>query len=292
MLAQVLAGGLSAGSVYALMALALVITYKTTEVPNFAQGDMAMFSAFVAYALMIDLGAGFVVAFGAALVFAFLLGVAFDVGILRHTRNPSHLGLVIVTLGFGLFLFGLAGWKWGAEQRSFPFPIAPSAVVRFGDVPVSTLSVVTIVIALVLMLVVFAVFRFTRLGVALRATQQDPLAARINGVPTGRLVSLVFGISSVLGAVAALLTAPSITLDPTLMWDPLLKGFAAAVLGGLGTPVGAVLGGYLLGVVENLVGAYVSIELESVLAFVIIVVVLWFRPSGLFGRHDPRKVWP
>ena len=137
---------------------------------------------------------------------------------------------------------------------------------------------------------VFAFFRFTKLGVAMQATQQDPVAARINGVPTDRVVGLTFGMSSVIGAVAALLTAPLITLDTTLMWDPLLKGFAAAVLGGLNAPVGAVLGGYLLGVVENLFGAYISVEFKSAVAFLIIVLVLWFRPSGLFAHHYKRKV--
>lgn len=290
MLAQVVASGLSAGSIYALMALALVITYKATEVPNFAQGDMAMVSAFVAYVLVTEYHAGFVVAFGGALLFAFLLGVGFEALVLRRTRNPTPLNLIIMTLGFMLALFGLAGWKWGADQRQFPFPLSASEVIRVGEASVSTLSVATILIALVLMSCVFAFFRFTKLGVAMQATQQDPMAARINGVPTGRLVALTFGLSSVMGAVAALLTAPLITLDPTLMWDPLLKGFAAAVLGGMNTPVGAVLGGYLLGVVENLFGAYVSVEFKSAVAFLIIVVVLWFRPSGLFGRHHVRKV--
>jgi branched-chain amino acid transport system permease protein len=290
MLSQVLASGLSAGSIYALMALALVITYKTTEVPNFAQGEMAMVSAFVAYVLLTDYQTGFLVAFTAALVFAFFLGIGFEGLILRRAKNPTHLSLIIVTLGFMLGLFGLAGWKWGADQRQFPFPFSVNRVVSVGGVSVSVLSVATIAIALVLMLAVFAFFRYTRLGVAMQATQQDPVAARINGVPTRMIVGLTFGISSVMGTVAALLTAPLITLDPTLMWDPLLKGFAAAVLGGLNTPVGAVLGGYLLGIIENLFGAYVSVEFKSVVAFLIIVVVLWFRPSGLFGRHHSRKV--
>jgi branched-chain amino acid transport system permease protein len=290
MLSQVLASGLSAGSIYALMALALVITYKTTEIPNFAQGEMAMVSAFVAYVLLTDYQTGFLVAFTAALVFAFFLGIGFEGLILRRAKNPTHLSLIIVTLGFMLGLFGLAGWKWGADQRQFPFPFSVNRVMSVGGVSVSVLSVATIAIALVLMLAVFAFFRYTRLGVAMQATQQDPVAARINGVPTHMIVGLTFGISSVMGTVAALLTAPLITLDPTLMWDPLLKGFAAAVLGGLNTPVGAVLGGYLLGIIENLFGAYVSVEFKSVVAFLIIVVVLWFRPSGLFGRHHSRKV--
>ena len=290
MLPQVLASGVSAGSIYALMALALVITYKTTKVLNFAQGEMAMVSAFVAYVLLTDYETGFFVAFAGALVFAFVLGVGFEAVCLRRTRNPTHLNLIITTLGFMLALFGLAGWKWGADQRRFPFPVSANEVLSLGGTSVSTLGVATISIALVLMVAVFAFFRFTRLGVAMQATQQDSMAASINGVPVQRVVSLTFGISSVIGAVAALLTAPLITLDPTLMWDALLKGFAAAVLGGLNTPVGAVLGGYLLGVIENLFGAYVSVEFKSVVAFLIIVVVLWFKPSGLFGRHYERKV--
>ena len=289
-LLQIVASGLSSGSIYALMALALVITYKTTEVPNFAQGEMAMVSAFVAYVMLIDYESGFAVAFAVALLFAFLLGVGFEVVFLRNTRRPTHIDLIIMTLGFTLALFGLAGWKWGADQRRFPFPISASAVVRVGGVSISTLSLATISITLVLMVAVFAFFRFTRLGVAMQATQQDSMAARINGVPTRKIVAFTFGISSLIGAVAALLTAPLITLDPTLMWDPLLKGFAAAVLGGMNTPIGAVLGGYLLGIIENLFGAYVSVEFKSVVAFLIIVVVLWFKPSGLFGRHRPRKV--
>ncbi|HAC07099.1 MAG TPA: branched-chain amino acid ABC transporter permease, partial [Gemmatimonadetes bacterium] len=275
---------------YALVALALVITYKTTGVPNFAQGEMAMFSAFVAYVLIVDYNVGFVVAFGAALVFAFVLGIGFEGVFLRRTKNPTHLNLIIMTLGFQLALFGLAGWRWGADQRRFPFPVSANEVVHFGNVTVSTLSLATISIALVLMAAVFAFFRFTKLGVAMQATQQDAMAARINGVPARAVVALTFGISSVIGAVAALLTAPLITLDPTLMWDPLLKGFAAAVLGGMNTPIGAVLGGYLLGIVENLFGAYVSVEFKSAVAFLIIVIVLWFRPVGLFGRKPPRKV--
>ena len=290
MLPQVIAGGLSAGSIYALVALALVITYKTTEVPNFAQGEMAMVSAFVAYVMMTEFQAGFIVAFSVALVFAFILGVGFEAVILRRVRNPTHLNILVVTLGFQLALFGLAGWKWGAEQRQFPFPISANEALQIGDVYISTLGVATIAISSVLMIGVFAFFRFTKLGVAMQATQQDSVAARINGVPTRRVVGLTFGISSVIGAVAAMLTAPLITLDTTLMSDPLLKGFAAAVMGGLNAPVGAVLGGYLLGMIENLFGAYISVEFKSAVAFLIIILVLCFRPSGLFARHHQRKV--
>ena len=154
------------------MALALVITYKTTEVPNFAQGDMAMVSAFIAYMFLTDFETGFIFAFGAALVFAFLLGIGFEGLLLRRMRKPTHLNLIIMTLGFTLALFGFAGWKWGADQRQFPFPVSANEVIRFGSVSISTLSVATILIAGILMLLVFAFFRFTKLGVAMQATQQ------------------------------------------------------------------------------------------------------------------------
>jgi branched-chain amino acid transport system permease protein len=289
-LTQTLVNGLSSGSIYALIALALVITYKTTHVPNFAQGDMAMVSTFVAYSLMTSAGLGFTLSVALSLVFAFLLGITLEWGLLRRARTPSILNLIIMTLGFQLLLYGFAGWRWGANQRQFPFPVSPNEVFSLGGVSMSKLSAATVVAALLLMVAVFAFFRYTRLGIAMQATQQDPLAARINGVPTRTVIALTFGLSSVIGAVAALLTAPVITLDPTLMWDPLLKGFAAAVLGGMNTPVGAVLGGYLLGVVENLFGGYVSVEFKSIIAFAAIVAVLWFRPHGLFGSFRAKKV--
>ena len=155
---------------------------------------------------------------------------------------------------------------------------------------VSYLNLATIATALVLMAILVVFFRFTKLGMAMKATQQNAMAARINGIPTKRVLAFTFGLSSVIGAIAALLTAPITTLDPTLMWDPLLKGFAAAVLGGMTTLVGAVFGGYILGIVENLFGVYVSVEFKTLVPFVIIVVVLWFKPSGLFGHHYVRKV--
>lgn len=290
MLPQLLASGLSVGSIYALIALAMVLLYKTSEVPNFAQGDMGMVCAFAAYAFLTTHSLPFGWALVAMLAIALLIGVVFEFLFIRRAKEPTILNLIIMTLGFQLMLFGFAGWTWGADQRSFPFPISDIDAVHLGPVVVSQLNLFTIITALVLMGALFAFFRFTKLGVAMKATQQNPMAARINGIRTKRILAATFGISSVIGAVAAMLVAPITTLDPTLMWDPLLKGFAAAVLGGMTSLPGAALGGYLLGIIENLFGAYVSLEFKSVVAFLLIVIVLWFRPSGLFARHYVRKV--
>lgn len=290
MLPQLLASGLSVGSIYALIALAMVLLYKTSEVPNFAQGDMGMLCAFIAFTFLVTYNLPFGVALILMLVVALLLGVVFEFAFIRRAKEPNILNLIIMTLGFQLMLFGLAGWKWGADQRNFPFPISDIETVQLGPVVMSQLNLVTIVTGLALMAALFSFFRFTKLGVAMKATQQNPMAARINGIRTKRILAFTFGISSIIGAVAAILVAPITTLDPTLMWDPLLKGFAAAVLGGMTSLGGAVLGGYLLGIIENLFGAYISVEFKSVVAFALIVAVLWFKPSGLFARHYVRKV--
>ena len=289
-LAQVIASGISVGAIYALVALALVITYKTTDVPNFAQGEMAMISTYLAFVFVASYGFPFVWALIVSLAFAAVLGAAFEFVFVRRAKEPTVLNLIIMTLGFQLILYGIAGWKWGPDQQRFPFPVSDSEIVMIGSAAVSHLNLATIAIGLVVAALLFFFFRFARLGIAMQATQQNPMAARINGIPTKRVRAFAFALSSIIGAIAALLTAPITTLDPQLMWDPLLKGFAAAVLGGLTTLVGAVLGGLMLGVAENLFGAYISVEFKSVVAFSIIVLVLWFRPSGLFGRHYVRKV--
>lgn len=290
MLAQLLVNGLAAGSVYALMALALVVVYQASRVANFAQGEIGMISAFLAWVLLTSSGWPFGAAALGALVAGFLQGAGLEFAFIRRAKDPTPLNLIIMTLGFQLALFGLAGWAWGAEGRALPLPVSQAGSVQLGPAVLSQLNLVTIGTALALMAVLWLFFRYTRVGLGIRATQQDEVAARLNGVPTRRLRMVSFGLAGVVASVAALLVAPIATLDPTLMWEPLLKAFAAAVLGGMTTLAGAAAGGYLLGVIESLFGAYVSLEFKSVVPFVVIVAVLWFRPAGLFGRHFVRKV--
>lgn len=290
MFLQLLVSGLSFGSLYALIALAMVIIYKTSEVPNFGQGEMAMISTFVAFALLESHGYSFAISFLGALVFAAILGVFLEYVFLRRAKDPNILSLILITLGFQMVLYGLASWKWGADQRDLSFPVSDFDVIHIGSAVFSYLNAATVLITLLLMFMLFLFFKFTKVGVAMKATQQNAMAARINGIRTNRILSITWAMSSVIGAVAGILLAPIATLDPNLMLDPLLKGFASAVLGGMTTLVGAALGGYILGIIENLFGGYVSLEFKSVVAFLVIVLVLCFKPSGLFARHYVRKV--
>jgi branched-chain amino acid transport system permease protein len=290
MFLQLIISGLSFGSLYALIALAMVIIYKTSEVPNFGQGEMAMLSTFVAHMLLVSYEYPFAVSFLGALIFAAALGAFLEFVFLRRAKDPNILSLILITFVFQMMLYGLASWKWGAEQRDLPFPVSDFDTISLGPAVLSYLNAATLLITLILMLLLFLFFRYTKVGIAMKATQQNAMAARINGIRTNRILSITWGMSSVIGAVAGMLLAPIATLDPNLMLDPLLKGFAAAVLGGMTTLVGAAIGGYMLGIIENLFGGYVSLEFKSVVAFGIIVLVLCFKPSGLFARHYVRKV--
>jgi len=290
MLFQLIVSGISIGSIYALVALAMVIIYKTSEVPNFAQGEMSMLSTFIAFMLLASYGQSFLVSFTGALIFAVALGVFLEFVFLRRAKDPNVLSLILITLGFEMMIYGVASWKWGAEQQSFPFPVSDFDIVNVGPAVVSYLNIATLLVTLLLMLILFLFFRYTKLGIAMKATQQNMLAARINGIRANRILSLTWGMSSAIGAVAGMMLAPIATLDPNLMMDPLLKGFASAVLGGMTTLVGSVLGGYILGIIETLFGGYVSLQFKSIVAFLIIVLVLCFKPSGLFAKHYVRRV--
>ncbi len=286
---QMVVSGIAVGSSYALMGLAMVIIYKTSEVLNFAQGEMALISTFFTYLLLETHGVPFTIALPGALVFAALLGAILEFAVLRRAKEPTVLGMIIITLGLEMILMGLVSWKFGADPKTLPFPISPYGSVMIGNVFVSSLEVLTLVVALVVMVILFLFLRFSKLGVAMKATQQNHTAARLMGIRTKRVHMFTWAISSMVGALAGLLIAPTI-MQPYMMWDPLLKGFASAVMGGMTSLPGAVFGAYILGIVENLFGGYVSIEFKSVVAFVIIVLVLCLKPSGLFARHYVKKV--
>ncbi|MBW2004260.1 MAG: branched-chain amino acid ABC transporter permease [Deltaproteobacteria bacterium] len=290
MFLQLLVSGISIGSIYALVALAMVIIYKTSEVPNFAQGEMAMISTFVAFMFLDTYGQSFLVSFTGALVFAVALGMFLEFVFLRRAKDPNVLSLILITLGFEMMLYGLASWKWGADQQSFPFPVSDFDIVNLGQAVASYLNIATLLVTFFLMFILFLFFKYTKVGIAMKATQQNMIAARINGIRANRILSITWGMSSFIGAVAGMMLAPIATLDPNLMMDPLLKGFAAAVLGGMTTLVGSAIGGYLLGIIETLFGGYVSLQFKSIVAFLIIVLVLCFKPSGLFAKHYVRRV--
>jgi len=287
---DLIVGGLSIGACYALVALAMVIIYKTSEVPNFAQGEMAMISTFVAFSLIETYHVGFWTTFGLTLVFALILGILLELAFLRPAKDPSVLSLIVITLGAEMILYGLAGWKWGAKQNPFPVPFSEFSGITPGGVMITEINLWTFVTSLVMMVLLFLFFRFTKLGTAMKAVQQNAFAAKAMGIPTRRILTFTWGLSSVTGAVAGLLIAPLATLDPNMMLDPMLKGFASAVLGGMTSLPGAAIGGYMLGLIENFFGGYVSLEFKSVVAFGVIVLILCVKPSGLFVKHFERKV--
>ncbi len=283
-------GGISIGACYALVALAMVIIYKTSEVPNFAQGEMAMISTFIAFTIMESYGAGFWVSAGLTLVFAFFLGVLLELSFLRPADNPGILGSIVITLGAEMILYGLAGWKWGANQNPFPVPFSEYSGFSLGPLRITEVNLWTILASLAITILLFAFFRYTKMGTAMKAVQQNAFAAKAMGIPTRRILTFTWGLSSATGAVAGMLIAPIATLDPNMMLDPMLKGFAGAVLGGMTSLPGAALGAYMLGLIENFFGGYVSLEFKSVVAFAVIVLILCVRPSGIFVKHYEKKV--
>jgi branched-chain amino acid transport system permease protein len=286
---QMVLSGIAVGSSYALMGLGMVLIYKTSEVPNFVQGEMALLPVFVAFMLLSTYGVPYYIAFPATLVFALILGCVLEFVILRRAKEPNILGLIIITIGMEMMLLGFVSWKFGADQRAMPFPISAYDSIVIGEIFISSLDMLTLVVALVIMVSLFLFFRFSKMGVAMKATQQNESAAALMGIKTKQIRMVTWGISSMVGSVAGLLIAP-VLVEPYMMWDPMLKGFAGAVVGGMTSLPGAVFGAYIIGITEHLFGGYVSIEFKSVVAFAIIVLVLCIKPSGLFARHYVKKV--
>lgn len=287
-LGQLVANGLALGSLYALAAFGIVLIYKTTDVINFAQGEMAMFSTFIAFTLLDRLHLPFALAFVLTLLFAGLLGAVIERVVLRRLGNTSPLSPVIVTVGLGLVLYGLAGWIWGYETRTFAAPISGPPL-RLGGVVLSQLNALILVVILVLMTLLFWFFRYSLTGIAMRAVAQNRVAARLMGISVDRINALGWGLGAALGATTGMLIAPFNYLDPGMMGDVAIKAFAAAVLGGITSLPGAVVGGLLLGVIDSIVG-FQAAELRTTIAFGLIVLVLVIRPGGLLGHRVIKKV--
>jgi len=290
MFPQLVISGLATGSLYALVALGLVVIYKASNVFNFAQGDMAMVNTFVTFTLLETLHLPFLWAFFLAIVAAFLLGTLFELCLLRPVKNPTPLGLIIITVGAQQILYGAAGWIWGYDTKAFPSPLSDTKIYRFGGLVMSEVNLWILIVSFLVMFALLLFFRFSTLGIAIRAMSQNLTTARLMGARAPWLLSLTWGIASVLGAVAGILIAPITFLDPNMMLNPLLKAFAAATLGGMNSFGGAVVGGGTLGILENLVGGYLAPELKESVAFFVIILVLCVRPSGLLGRHYKRHV--
>jgi branched-chain amino acid transport system permease protein len=288
---QQVVSGLASGAIYASLALALVLIYRATDVVNFAQGEMATFTTFIAWSLM-NRGLEYWPAFALTLAIAFVGGVAVERTIIRPFEGGSPIVIVIVTIGLLIALNGLSGWIWGAEVKSFDSPF-PNTTHELGGVVISTQDVGTFGICILTVVALWAFFRFTTIGLAMRSSAVNPGASRLLGVRVGWMLAIGWGLAAVLGAVAGMMAAPTVFLDPSMMLVVLIYAFAAAVLGGIDSPVGAVVGGLLLGVVVNLLGAYVDFvgaELRLPTALFILLLVLLVRPQGLLGHVAVRRV--
>ncbi|MCB1744057.1 MAG: branched-chain amino acid ABC transporter permease [Gammaproteobacteria bacterium] len=284
---QVLSG-LATGAIYACVALAVVMIYLAIDHFNFAQGEMAMFSTFVCWA-MLDAAVPYWIAFALTVVIAFIGGVLIERLLFRPLHDAPVLSHIIAFLGLFFILNNGAGaiWEFTIKPMQSPFPDG-----SFGGL-ISLHELGMIGVTLLMLLGLFVFFRFTTVGLAMRAAAQDPASARLCGIRVGWMVALGWGMASAIGAVAGMLIAPVVFLEPNMMLGIVLYGFAAAIVGGINNPAGAVAGGFMVGVLENLVGTYIPFvgsELKLSVALLVIVVVLMFKPSGLFGQRIVSRV--
>jgi branched-chain amino acid transport system permease protein len=289
---QQVVSGLASGGIYAALALALVLVHRTTGIVNFAQGEMATFSTYVLWTLTANHGWPYWPAVLFTLVLSFAGGFVVHQVLVRPVEGGSVLRVVIVTIGLLLTLNGLTTWIWSGTQQSLRSPFSARAVDVAG-VSVSIQDLGTIGVATGIAALLWLFLRFTKLGLALRAVATNPAEARLVGVRVSRLLGVGWGLAALLGAVAGALAAPSLSsLDPNLMQSVLIYAFAAAVLGGIDSPLGAVIGGLLLGVGLNLLGVYVDFvgaDLRLPAALAVILAVLLLRPAGLLGRPPARR---
>ena len=288
---QQVVSGLATGGIYASLALALVMIYQATDVVNFAQGEMAMFTTYLAWTFL-QAGMPYWVAFCCTVALAFVAGLVIERVVIRPVENAPILSIVIVTLGLLVILNSTAGWIYSYIQKPFPSPF-PSKPIRIGNIVFGAHDLGAIGVTLVVLALLFAFFRYTTLGLAMRAAAQNPVSSRLCGIRVSWMLALGWGLAAAFGSVAGIMVAPVVFLDPNMMVGIQLYAFAAATVGGFTSPLGAVVGGLLVGVTENLVGTYVSFigtELKLTVALAMIIVVLLVRPSGLFGRTVVRRV--
>ena len=288
---QQVISGLATGGIYASLALALVMIYQATEIVNFAQGQMAMFTTYLAWS-MLNHGVPYWAAFFITLALAFVGGLLIERIVVRPVEGTSVLTLVIVCIGLLVIVNSVAGWIYSYVIQPFPSPF-PKAPIHIGRVVFGAHDLGVIGVTLVMLVLLYVFFRYTTLGLAMRAAAQNPASSRLCGIRVGWMLALGWGLAAVVGAVAGMLVAPVIFLEPNMMGGILIYAFAAATLGGITSPFGAVVGGFLVGVIENLAGTYIPFigtELKLTVALLIIIVVLLVRPSGLFGQAAVRRV--
>jgi branched-chain amino acid transport system permease protein len=288
---QLVVSGLALGGIFASLALALVLIYNAMGLINFAQGELAMFATFIAYAL-INRGMSYWIAFPVTLVLAFGGGIAIQRIVIRPVERAPVLTLVIITLGLATLVNGFAGFLFGYVPRNFPSPFSAQTVNLLGA-RASYQDLGVIAVTGLVLLAVYLLLQHTTVGLTMRAAAHHPEAARLLGVPVSWMLALGWGLAAAVGAVSGILVAPLLLLEPNMMQSIIIYAFAAAVLGGVESPLGAVVGGLIVGVTVNLAGAYIPFvggDLQLAVALAIIIAMLVLKPTGLFGRPSVRRV--
>lgn len=289
MFIQMIVSGLATGSLYALAALGIVLLFNTSGIMNFAQGEIGMFSTFVALFFMTTMGFNYWIALLMAIIFAAILGIVIERVLIRPVQDASHLTIINMTFGLFMVLNGTAGIIWGYTPQSFPQAVEGTPFQIFGIV-LERQSVLILAVTAVISLGMFLLFKFSMLGISMRAASQDKIATKIMGVKINRVFSAGWAISAFLAAIAGVFIAPTTFLDPNMMSEVLLKAFAASVLGGITKMHGAIIGGLLIGTSENLIAAYISTDLKSTFSFALIILVLLVKPYGILGRAEGKRV--
>ncbi|GLZ09409.1 branched-chain amino acid ABC transporter permease [Actinomadura sp. NBRC 104412] len=287
---QVTVDGLAAGSVYAALALALVLIFRATGVLNIAQGEMAMLSTFVAYTL-VTAGLPLLLAVAATFVISFAAGALLERVVIRPFEGGDPLRIVIVTLGLFLVINSTAGWIWTYDTKRFP-SVFPDERITVAGVQLTVESLGTAGLLVLVVAALTLLFQRTQIGRAMRAAAENPASSRLVGIPVGRMLTLGWGIAAALGSLAGILIAPRLFLDPNLMGGVLIYAFAAAALGGFDNPLGAVLGGWIVGLAEDWAGTYIDAigqDLKILVPLAIIFVVLVLRPAGLLGTREVER---
>ena len=285
---QLLISGISQGCVYGLVALGFVLTYKATEMVNFAQGDLMMIGAFVAFTLINQAGVPFALGVLIAIAVMALFGMVLERTVLRSMIGEPPFAVLMITIGLGFVLRAFAGAIWGGEPRNIDSPLA-GGVIRLGELSIGyeNLAIIGGTTLLCTSLALF--FRFTRLGLAMQAASQNQLAAYYVGIPVKRIYSIVWAMSAAIAATAGILVAPVSLIDPMMGFIG-IKAFAAAIVGGFGNLVGAMLGGLLIGIVEQFAGLYLPTGFSDTSAYVILLVMLLLRPEGILSTIQAKKV--
>lgn len=289
MFGQLIMSGLATGSLYALTAVAVVVVFRNTRTINLAQGDFAMIGAFLALIFLKEFEFNYYLAVFLTVICVMGLGVVTERLVMRPLAGTDWLTLFTATLGVYYILHGLAGWFWGRDTKAFPITFDPTPVEIYGVI-VSEGHLINMAWVTAIGLVLFAFFKYTKQGIAMRAVTDDPETAALMGIPVKFIVTLTWAMAGFLAAFAGILAAPIIYVAPEMMDDVLIKGYVAAVFGGLYSIPGAIIGALMIGVAENLAGGYLGSHYKTSVAFVMIVVLLAFRPQGLFGIQQRREV--